>query len=151
MQRSRKRESGSGNQESVAHPPSQAGTVPFRRDGERFSVCLITAASSQNWGIPKGTIEPGDSPETTALLETWEEAGLRGRLVGNPIGTYQYRKYGALLTVAVYLMEVELELDDWDEREIRKRRWVEPDLALQLLDTHPARSIVELAFRTLRM
>jgi 8-oxo-dGTP pyrophosphatase MutT (NUDIX family) len=88
-------------------------------------------------------IERGSSPEETALQEAWEEAGLRGRIVGNAVGSYQYEKYGVLLTVSVYLMEVEEEAEEWDEQELRGRRWVPASEAPRMLGMHPARSLVE--------
>jgi phosphohistidine phosphatase len=116
--------------------------IPFRRNGHEVSLCLITAAASRSWGIPKGTIERGMSPEDTALQEAWEEAGLRGRIVGDSLGSYEYEKAGVLLTVAVYLMEVEVEAEQWDEQELRGRRWVLVRDAARLLETHPASSLV---------
>ena len=123
--------------------PQQAAVVPFRRNGDSVSLCLITAAASRSWGIPKGTIERGSSPEDTALQEAWEEAGLRGRIVGESLGSYEYEKAGVLLTVAVYLMEVAIEAEEWEERELRRRRWVSASVAVQMLETHPARSLVK--------
>ena len=114
-----------------------------------MSLCLITAASSNHWSIPKGNIERGSSPEDTALEEAWEEAGLRGRIVGDALGHFEYRKFGSLLNVAVYVMEVESAAEHWDEEDIRRRRWVGPAEALRLLDGHPARPLVEEACRRL--
>ena len=108
----------------MARRPQQAAVIPFRRDGDSVSLCLITAASSQSWGIPKGMIERGDSPEDTALQEAWEEAGLKGRILGDSLGSYEYQKGGVLLTVAVYLMEVEIEAERWEEEELRRRCWI---------------------------
>jgi 8-oxo-dGTP pyrophosphatase MutT (NUDIX family) len=113
------------------------------------SLCLITAASSQSWGIPKGTIERGDSPEDTALQEAWEEAGLRGRIFGGSIGSYEYEKAGVLLTVAVYLMEVETEAERWKEQELRRRRWIPARHARRMLKTHPVWPLVAKACRRL--
>ena len=73
------------------------------------------------WGIPKGFIELGDSREETALKEAWEEAGIRGQLVGEAIGTYEYAKFGTRLTVAVYVMSVVEELAEWPEMRLRHR------------------------------
>jgi 8-oxo-dGTP pyrophosphatase MutT (NUDIX family) len=129
----------------MALRPQQAAAVPFRRSGASASLCLITAATSQHWGIPKGTIERGSSAEETALQEAWEEAGLRGRIVGGSLGTYQYQKGGVLLTVAVYLMEVDTAEDHWDEQDIRRRRWVPTADAARILEFHPAVSLVKQA------
>jgi 8-oxo-dGTP pyrophosphatase MutT (NUDIX family) len=123
--------------------------IPFRRSGDSVSLCLITAASSQSWGIPKGTIERGDSPQDTALQEAWEEAGLRGRILGDSLGSYEYEKGGVLLTVAVYLMEVEIEAERWEEQELRRRRWIPVRDAPRVLKTHPAWPLVEEVCRRL--
>jgi len=129
----------------MAPRPQQAAVIPFRRSGTSASVCLVTAAASRSWGIPKGTIERGSSPEETALQEAWEEAGLRGRIVGESLGTYEYEKAGVLLTVAVYLMEVEIEAKQWEEQDLRRRCWVPASDAARMLETHPAWSLVEQA------
>jgi 8-oxo-dGTP pyrophosphatase MutT (NUDIX family) len=129
--------------------PQQAGVIPFRRSDNSVSFCLITVAGSRAWGIPKGTIERGNSPEETALEEAWEEAGLRGRILGKSLGSYDYEKAGALLTVAIYLMEVEFEAPEWEEQELRDRCWVPASAAGRMLKSHPARWLIEEAHRKL--
>jgi 8-oxo-dGTP pyrophosphatase MutT (NUDIX family) len=83
------------------------------------------------------------------LQEAWEEAGLRGRILGESVGSYEYEKEGVLLTVAVYLMEVEMEAEQWEEQELRRRRWVPAPDAARMLETHPAWSLVEEACKRL--
>ncbi len=79
-------------------------------------MCLIRKRLSAGaWGIPKGTVDSGLTHTETALKEAWEEAGVRGRLVGDALGTYRYEKVGRPLTVMVYVMEVLEHHDDWDE------------------------------------
>jgi phosphohistidine phosphatase len=127
----------------------QAAAIPVRQIGSTFEVCLIRKRESTRWGIPKGIIESGHSPEETALIETREEAGLDGRLLGEPVGSYTYRKWGSKLTVAVYLMDVLEEYDEWDEAHVRVRQWTSFRDAVALLDGHPARSLLVRAFRRL--
>jgi phosphohistidine phosphatase len=117
-------------------PPSdrQASAIPFRRVESGFEVCLITSISSGRWGFPKGLIDPGETAPQTALKEAQEEAGLHGRLVGEPLGEYQYAKWGVMLTVAVYLMEVTKVEDTWLEADRRQRRWVALEAAASMLD-----------------
>jgi phosphohistidine phosphatase len=129
--------------------PQQAAAIPFRRNGDSVSLCLITSATSRSWGIPKGTIEHGSSAEATALQEAWEEAGLRGRILGESLGSYEYEKWGVLLTVAVFLMEVDIEAKQWEEQASRRRRWVPASDAARMLETHPARFLVEEACKRL--
>ncbi len=112
-----------------------------------MQVCLIRKRVAASWGIPKGTVDSGETHESTALNEAWEEAGLRGRLVGDSLGTYTYEKYGRALTVMVFVMEV-LEHDkDWIEKGIRERRWVSTAEALVMLIKHPAHGFLPRALQ----
>ena len=120
----------------------QAGAIPFRHQDGQLEYCLITSSSQANfWTIPKGTIEPGDSPETTALKESFEEAGIEGELVGKSLGSYQYRKNGGEYEVAMFLMRVTSELAKWDEAHVRKRQWVNSEQMAALLGSHPVLDI----------
>jgi phosphohistidine phosphatase len=106
-----------------ASPIRQACALPYRWRRGALEFCLVTTSRKRRWGFPKGIIDPGETPRTTALKEAWEEAGLRGRLEGSVLGRYSYRKWGARLEVAVYLMRVLDEADQWEEARLRKRRW----------------------------
>ena len=99
------------------------------------------------WGIPKGTVDAGDTHVETALKEAWEEAGLRGRVVGDALGTYRYEKWGGTLVVMVYLMEVLEQFDDWEEASIRERKWTSFSKATSLLVEHPAHPFLDSARR----
>ena len=48
------------------------------RDGE---VLLIATAGGKRWQLPKGRIEPGETPEQAAVREVREETGVTGRVV----------------------------------------------------------------------
>jgi hypothetical protein len=74
---------------------------------------------------------------------------LKGRILGDSLGSYEYQKAGVLLTVAVYLMEVETEAERWEEQELRRRRWIPARDASRVLKTHPAWPLVEEACRRL--
>lgn len=99
-------------------------------------MCLIRRKDSSKWGIPKGFIDRGDTPEQAALNEAFEEAGLSGRLIGKSIGTYEYQKAGIPLTVAVFLMAVLEEQSAWQEMSFRERHWRSVEEALTLLEDH---------------
>lgn len=123
--------------------PQQAAAIAFRGRGRDIQVCLIRRLIFTQWGIPKGLIEPGETPEEAALKEAWEEAGIRGRLIDAALGTYEYEKWGTTLTVMVYLMEVLEEEDTWEESSVRARRWVSLDEAASLLAAHPVRKLLD--------
>jgi 8-oxo-dGTP pyrophosphatase MutT (NUDIX family) len=125
--------------------PEQAGALAVLRNGRELRLCLIRKKGSEAWGIPKGIVEPGATLAETALAETWEEAGLKGQLIGEPIGTYEFKKRGNLLTVAIYVMEVLEQLEEWEEDWFRERNWVSFEEAASLLDDHPVRPLLDLA------
>jgi phosphohistidine phosphatase len=114
-------------------PIRQASAIPFRRHADRLEFCLITSARKQKWGFPKGVVDPGETDVETALKESREEAGLHGEIIDPPLGEYDYAKWGTKLTVAVLLMKVARCDEEWDESEIRERRWVDPEEASALL------------------
>jgi bis(5'-nucleosidyl)-tetraphosphatase len=51
-----------------------AGVVVVRRDGEQWRVLLLRAYNY--WDCPKGVVEPGEEPLTTARREVREETGI---------------------------------------------------------------------------
>jgi 8-oxo-dGTP pyrophosphatase MutT (NUDIX family) len=68
-----------------------AGGVVVRRLRGRWQVAAIRPGGRPPgvWALPKGVIEPGDSPEETALREVAEETGLRCESVGK-LGDVKY-------------------------------------------------------------
>jgi ADP-ribose pyrophosphatase YjhB (NUDIX family) len=123
----------------------QAGVVPFRRKKDALELCLIRNKGRKKWKIPKGFVDSDETPQEAALKEAWEEAGLRGRLVGDPIGSYEYEKWGYELTVAVFVMEVTGEEDDWDESRVRERKWWPVDTGFAMLKKHPVQRLLAAA------
>ena len=123
--------------------PEQVGVIAVRRSRGTIQVCLIRRKGTEKWGIPKGFVDPGDTPEQAALNEASEEAGLEGQLIGGSIGTYDYRKRGAVYSVAVYVMKVLAQHREWDEMEIRERRWSALEEAATLLARHPVRPLLD--------
>jgi 8-oxo-dGTP pyrophosphatase MutT (NUDIX family) len=108
---------------------------------------LITTLGSGKWSIPKGLIDTGETPEETALKEALEEAGLHGRIVGNPIARFTYHKWNRDLSVVVYLMEVTCVEEEWLESDLRERHWAAPGEAIQLVGSGRMQKILEAAFR----
>jgi 8-oxo-dGTP pyrophosphatase MutT (NUDIX family) len=121
----------------------QVAVVAVRRGHDGVDVCLIRRKGSAKWAIPKGFIDRGDTPEQAALNEALEEAGLKGELLDGAVGTYEYEKWSAPLTVAVYVMVVLEEQADWMEMTFRERSWRSVDEAAVLLANHPVLAMWE--------
>ena len=127
----------------------QFAAMPFRyTDG--VEIMLITSRETRRWVIPKGWPMKGRSPSGTAAREALQEAGLRGRIEKDPIGSYLYIKRGLggqrwPCTVHVYPLAVRLERETWREKEERTRQWFSYIEAAAAVEEPDLRSLI-LAF-----
>ena len=56
-----------------------------RRRGEPDQILLMKRSDNAHWGLPGGYVEPGESVQSAAQREVWEETGYEievGRLLG---------------------------------------------------------------------
>ena len=129
-----------------------AGGVAFRWKDAEPEIAIVSVKPKLRWQLPKGIVDPGESPQVAAVREVREEAGLETDLV-KLIETieYWYRsvKYGKPVRyhkfVHFYLMEHKSgEVTDHDH-EVEEARWVSFDEALAMLDFKSERAVVEKA------
>lgn len=52
-------------------------------------ILLISTQAGRRWQLPKGHIEPGETPEETAVREVREETGVTGRVIA-PLPGVEY-------------------------------------------------------------
>lgn len=69
-----------------------SGGVIYKIEGGEIFVCLIERTDREVWGLPKGAIAEGETPEETALREVEEETGLRGE-IAEKLGEIDYWFY----------------------------------------------------------
>ena len=81
------------------------------------------------------------------LKESWEEAGIEGRIEGQPLGRYTYRKWGTVLEVTGLLMHVTAVHDNWPEAEMRQRRFCDAREAAALIDRPGVRELLAAAVK----
>jgi 8-oxo-dGTP pyrophosphatase MutT (NUDIX family) len=93
-------------------------------------------------------IDSGHTAGEAALNEAWEEAGLVGMLSQEPVGSFIYEKYGRPHHVVVFVLHVTRAADDWPERDVRNREWVEPAEAIERVDDPGLKEIIEAVSRT---
>ena len=113
---------------------NQSGVIPYRFQEGEPRLLLITSRRKKHWGIPKGIVEPHLGARESAAQEAFEEAGVRGRISPESLGRFEYRKWGGMCHVEVFLLEVREMLDDWPESSFRERRWMSTDEAARLVD-----------------
>jgi 8-oxo-dGTP pyrophosphatase MutT (NUDIX family) len=117
----------------------QYGALPWRRtDAGVLEIMLITSRETFRWVIPKGWPMEGLTPAEAAATESYEEAGIKGRM-GEFQGLYTYQKRlkdltVRDLTVEVFPLQVESELTFWPEAAVRRRRWFSASAAANAVD-----------------
>ena len=109
--------------------PVQAAGGVVLRDG---LVALVHRPRYDDWSLPKGKLDPGESFEEAALREVEEETGLRCRLV-RELPTVRYDVRGRLKEVRYWAMEVDDEIPFVPNDEVDQVRWVGQQEALALL------------------
>jgi 8-oxo-dGTP pyrophosphatase MutT (NUDIX family) len=127
----------------------QSAVIPYRVTERGVEIALVTSSGGRRWVIPKGVIDPGESPRKSARREAEEEAGVLGTLHDEPIGSYSYDKWGGTCEVEVFLMSVETALPTWAESNVRRRQWMSIESALRHLREPGLRTLLRAAERRL--
>lgn len=121
----------------------QSAAIPYRLEDRSPSVLLITTRRRKRWIVPKGIVEEWQSPREAAVEEAYEEAGVRGTLLDDVVGVYEYEKWGGTCRVEVFLLRVEEVLSAWPEADFRDRQWVDLERALALVDNDGLSRVLE--------
>ncbi|MGE5252264.1 MAG: NUDIX hydrolase [Bacteroidota bacterium] len=130
-----------------------AGGVAFRasRSGPA-EVAIVSVNPSRRWQLPKGLVDPGESPEMAALREVREEAGIETKLLAL-IDTIEYWYRGDRKGQAIryhkyvhFFLLAYLRGDVTDhDHEVAEARWVSLDQAIEMLAFPTERAVVQKA------
>ena len=129
-----------------------AGGVAFRWRDSEPELVIVSVKPKMRWQLPKGIVDPGETPQITAVREVREEAGVETDLMAL-IETieYWYRavKYGKPVRyhkfVHFYLLQYRSgDVSDHDH-EIEEARWVRIEEALEMLAFEGERRVVQKA------
>jgi ADP-ribose pyrophosphatase YjhB (NUDIX family) len=102
---------------------NQSGVIPYRKKNNEIEVLLITSLKKKSWIIPKGFIEFNLTPFESAKKEAYEEAGVTGTNETVELGTFKMKKKSGICFIKIYSMEVSDVLEDYPEKNQRKRKW----------------------------
>jgi 8-oxo-dGTP diphosphatase len=98
----------------------------------RVEVALVHRPGRNDWSLPKGKLDPGESFEECALREVLEETGFRCRLLSF-VGFTEYRdRRGRPKVVGYWVMEV-LDGEFAVSSEVDDLQWLELDVAARVL------------------
>lgn len=141
-------------QQRRARRETSAGGVVFRRSAEGVSVLLIRDAYS-HWGLPKGHLEKGETPEAAALREVREETGLEALVLGPLIDTIDWFFRSGPVLIHKYCHFYLIESGDGVARPQREEgitevRWLPLNEAIEQVSYGNAREVVRQAGVELR-
>jgi 8-oxo-dGTP pyrophosphatase MutT (NUDIX family) len=102
---------------------NQSGVIPYRKNNGIIEILLITSIKKKKWIVPKGYIEFNLSPFESAKKEAFEEAGVIGSNETIELGSVELKKGIGVTQIKIFSMEVIKMLDDYPEKDLRKRKW----------------------------
>ena len=109
------------------------------RDG---AVCIIHRPDYEDWSLPKGKLEAGETHEHAALREVHEETGLRC-VLGAELSPQEYiDRQGRPKTVRWWAMAVVADEGLTPSHEVDELRWVAVEEAERLLVYEHDRALV---------
>lgn len=127
-----------------------SGGVIFRRRENSVEIAMVAVKNGAVWCLPKGLIDKGETPETTALREVSEETGLKGRII-EKLGEISYWYYlkeehaKCRKTVHFFLMEYEGGDVSNHDHEVDSAAWLPIDEALGRANYKGERDMIEKA------
>ena len=129
-----------------------AGGVAFRTNGDQTEIALISVGEDRRWQLPKGLVNRDEQPETAALREVREEAGITTDVV-EPLDTIEYwyvstnrgQRVRFHKFVHFYLLRYKSGQVTEHDQEVNEARWVEINQAQVLLAFKSEKEVVRQA------
>ena len=109
-----------------------SGGVVWRRGEHGVEIAVVHRPRYDDWSLPKGKLDPGESWEEAALREVEEEIGLRCRL-GHELPATAYRDSKGRQKVVRYWMMEPLDGEFVPSDEVDEMRWSPVSEARDLL------------------
>ena len=117
-----------------------AGGLVVRDDGR---IAVIHRPRYDDWSLPKGKLDDGESFEAGALREVEEETGVRARIVGELDPAAYLDRKGRQKLVRWYRMTVDGDLREFvPNDEVDELRWLTPEEALDLVSYDHDRALL---------
>src|SRR5207302_8036542 len=113
------------------HVPAAGGVLRrLRPDGEA-EIAVIHRPKYDDWSLPKGKLEPGETFEEAAVREVEEETGVRAAL-GRELGEARYKDRRGRPKFVRYWLMTPISGRFLPDREVDEIRWLTPAEAGEL-------------------
>ncbi len=119
------------------------------RKGKKGREVLLVTSSTGRWILPKGWPIEGMRNCDAAMVEAWEEGGVKkGKVSRRPMGRFLGTKVSEHgdeepCMTRVYEVKVEKMVDEYPEAKRRDRRWVSAKAAARLVTEDGLREILK--------
>lgn len=109
----------------------------------RVKVLLAHRPSYDDWGLPKGKLDRGETPEEAAIREVLEETGHHCRLIG-PLQTTRHKANGGFKEVSWFAMRPLPDSPGFEKNsEVDRIQWVTPRQARKIVDYENDRQLID--------
>ncbi len=136
---------------------ASAGGVVIREKAGSWEAAVIRPHGRNLWALPKGHVDPGETPEQTAVREIREETGLTASLMvslGEIRYVYQFRGQRIFKRVHFFLFRYQAGelgvLPPGPRVEVDEVRWVPVGQLVPLLGYKGEKAVAARAVRWLR-
>lgn len=120
-----------------------AGGIVLRNTKKgKLRVLVAHRPQYDDWGLPKGKADKGETAEETAIREVLEETGYHCRIVG-PVGTTRYRVSSGVKEVVWFAMRPLPDSPGFKKNsEVDEIRWLSRKQAKKLVDYENDRDLI---------
>jgi 8-oxo-dGTP diphosphatase len=147
----------------ASHPSEQqednllvsSGGVLYRINKGSIEVCLIAKKDMRVWALPRGRVEPGETPEQTAIREVREETGFTAK-VSEKIDEINFHFYSKTDDKLIHRL-VHFYLMPWEggelgplDKEVDVAQWYPIDEAIRTLKYENEKEVLRKARRLLK-
>jgi len=123
-----------------------AGGILWKETSSGKKIAIIHRERYDDWTLPKGKREPGESWQDTALREVWEETGCQA-ILGDFIGSTSYTINGHSTpkVVLFWQMTIRKNCEFSPNDEVDQIKWLSPKKAIKQLTYKDERTILRKA------
>ncbi len=129
----------------MSAPIRASGGLVFRQLGEKLELLVVHRPRYDDWSLPKGKDDPGETPQQAARREVMEETGVSARIV-KQLGAVEYETFGGNPKIVQYFAMRRIEESPFaPNEEVDEIAWLTPKRAIRRLTYEFDRDLVSSA------